>query len=303
VTERERYDALHAPAPARQRPAGRAPRDVRYIALDVDGTLVGRAGVPAGVWPALDRARRAGARLGLCTGRVLAGATLELARRVDRGGPHISQSGAVITDGSGEILWSSTLDGAQLATLVELADQVGADAEWYWSDGFGTARPAPAVDRHARALGLDVEVLPTDDLAGREVTSAVWLVPQEKWPRARETLGSVPSVQIALATAPWAPGLVFANITAEGTSKGSALMRVAAFLDEDPARIAMVGDGRNDVDAMEVAGWSAAMGDAPEEVRAVADLVVPPADDGGLAVAVSWMTAGGTTQAMTDPPS
>ena len=297
--------AVRSGAPDGSRvPAGGATHPaVRFIALDVDGTLVGSAGVPAGAWSALARARRRGVRLGLCTGRVLAGATLDLARRVDRRGPHISQSGAVITGASGETLWSATLDHDELATLAVLADRVGADAEWYWCDGFGTAHPTPAVDLHARMLGLRAEELPVEDLAGREVTSAVWLVPQERWPRARRALGSMPSVEVAPATAPWAPGLVFANLTAAGTSKGSALVRMAMLLDEDLTRIAMVGDGRNDMDALQVAGRSVAMGDAPAAVRAVADLVVPTADDGGLAVAVSWLTGDGAFGGRSDPPS
>ncbi|WP_436411105.1 HAD family hydrolase, partial [Thermus scotoductus] len=42
---------------------------VRLVFVDVDGTLVGKEGVPACVWPAVEALQSQGVRLSLITGR------------------------------------------------------------------------------------------------------------------------------------------------------------------------------------------------------------------------------------------
>src|SRR5215213_10938834 len=70
---------------------------IELICVDVDGTLVGSSGgVTAEVWNAVERARAAGARLAICSGRPAFGMTRELAERLDPGGWHVFQNGASI---------------------------------------------------------------------------------------------------------------------------------------------------------------------------------------------------------------
>ncbi len=72
------------------------------------------------------------------------------------------------------------------------------------------------------------------------------------------------------------------DIAAEGVSKASGLERVRRRLRIPAGRTLAVGDQRND---LEMLGWAAcgvAMGNAPDEVKAVADLVTGPVEDDGL---------------------
>ncbi len=55
--------------------------------------------------------------------------------------------------------------------------------------------------------------------------------------------------------------------------KGRGLIEAAASLGVDPADVAAVGDNFNDVEMFEAAGWSAAVANAPEDVKARADYV------------------------------
>jgi len=55
--------------------------------------------------------------------------------------------------------------------------------------------------------------------------------------------------------------------------KGSGLVEAAAMLGVDPADVVAVGDSPTDVDMFRVAGWSAAVANAPPEVKAEADYV------------------------------
>jgi len=74
------------------------------------------------------------------------------------------------------------------------------------------------------------------------------------------------------------------DIAAEGTTKASGLERLRAVLKFDSADTLAVGDGRNDIEMLQWAGMGVAMGQAPDEVKAVADAVTDGVDDDGLAV-------------------
>lgn len=53
----------------------------------------------------------------------------------------------------------------------------------------------------------------------------------------------------------------------EGCSKGSGIRRLADYLGIHPGEILAVGDNINDLDMFEAAGWSAAVGNAAEELK------------------------------------
>lgn len=55
--------------------------------------------------------------------------------------------------------------------------------------------------------------------------------------------------------------------------------------------ICAVGDDVNDIPMIEGSGLGIAMGNAPDEVRAVADRVAPPHDEDGLVQVVEWVLA------------
>jgi hydroxymethylpyrimidine pyrophosphatase-like HAD family hydrolase len=115
------------------------------------------------------------------------------------------------------------------------------------------------------------------------------LVREEDLPEVAALIRSTPDLCLSPATTPWAPGLVFANVTAPGVSKGSALSLVADRLGTTVDRIAMVGDSDNDLDALRVAGIAVVMGSAPDSLKALADFVVADVDEGGLTQALDLL--------------
>ncbi|MDR7380834.1 HAD family hydrolase [Promicromonospora iranensis] len=80
-------------------------------------------------------------------------------------------------------------------------------------------------------------------------------------------------------------GADWADITAPGTSKATALERLRARMGVPPEATVAVGDGMNDLDMLRWAGRSYAMGHAPTVVQAVADEVTGTIQEHG-AVAV-----------------
>jgi Cof subfamily protein (haloacid dehalogenase superfamily) len=69
-------------------------------------------------------------------------------------------------------------------------------------------------------------------------------------------------------------------------SKGQALARLAARLRIPQSQTAAIGDNDNDADMVAWAGLGLAMGNAHPDLKAVADVVLPPVKKDGVAVAI-----------------
>ena len=77
------------------------------------------------------------------------------------------------------------------------------------------------------------------------------------------------------------------DFTLAGVDKATGVSRVGKTLGVDPANIVAAGDSYNDLPMLEACGFSIAMGNAPEEVRAVAGFIAPTVEEDGLAVAIN----------------
>ncbi|WP_374967724.1 HAD family hydrolase [Terrabacter sp. BE26] len=73
------------------------------------------------------------------------------------------------------------------------------------------------------------------------------------------------------------------DINPEGVSKASALELVRRQLRVEPIHTIACGDQRNDLEMLHWAAWGVAMGNAPAEVKAIADEVAGHVDEDGLA--------------------
>jgi hydroxymethylpyrimidine pyrophosphatase-like HAD family hydrolase len=73
------------------------------------------------------------------------------------------------------------------------------------------------------------------------------------------------------------------DINPEGVSKASALELVRRQLRVEPIHTIACGDQRNDLEMLHWAAWGVAMGNAPHEVKAIADEVTGHVDEDGLA--------------------
>jgi hydroxymethylpyrimidine pyrophosphatase-like HAD family hydrolase len=81
------------------------------------------------------------------------------------------------------------------------------------------------------------------------------------------------------------------DINPEGVSKGSALELVRRSLGIEPIHTIACGDQRNDLEMLHWAAWGVAMGNAPDEVKAVADEVAGHVDEDGLVPVLEAVSA------------
>lgn len=277
--------------PAGTRPGGQfdawQPGRPGYVVCDVDGTLVGpSADATVEVVDAVGRAQASGVRVGFATGR-MRGAVDALQDQLRADGPHVLHNGAEVrADGSTVHAW--TLEAAQVDALLEIA--AGRDdcyVELYPDDGFlvsswdERARPHwEILRREPRGVLTSAAELPGPAL---KATFAVFdLAATEDVISAIDRIGLLPGP----AGSPRTPALTYVNATHPDADKGRALMRAAAHLGVSLADVVAVGDARNDLSMLAVAGTAIAMGQAEPEVMAAAHLIVPDVDAHGVAVAL-----------------
>jgi hydroxymethylpyrimidine pyrophosphatase-like HAD family hydrolase len=83
------------------------------------------------------------------------------------------------------------------------------------------------------------------------------------------------------------------EILRHDASKWTAVLHLANLWDVDPAEICAVGDDVNDVPMIRNAGLGVAMGHAPADVLAAADLVTGDHDEDGVAMLVEEVLLAG----------
>lgn len=256
-------------------PAGR-----HLIALDIDGTTVHHDGTMSPrVHDAIRAVVAAGHHVVIATGRSLL-STLPILRRLGlTSGYAVCSNGAVTVrldpgePGGYVVVDTVTFDPTAALTLLATSWPGAVYAVERVGVGYDVIAPFPEGELDGRR-----RVVSFEELTAEPVTRVTFSSPgssAEEFTAFVERIG-LHGVNYAVGFTAWL------DITPDGVSKASGLEQVRRHLGVDPARTVAVGDQRNDV---EMLGWAAcgvAMGNAPEEVAAVADLVTAHVDDDGL---------------------
>ncbi len=268
----------------------------RLLALDIDGTLLDRAGtLRPRTLEAVARAAEAGIQPVLCTGRRYRRA-LPIAQALGVKAPLVCNSGALVKAAEGhQTLWRADLDHrlvTDLLTLFSALDEVAVSFTDRSPDGADFV-----VAHHPTGRPL------VDDYLGQNRTHAevdpVWLTdPSRSGPHYHICAIGERDAMLALRNAVEArfggrvTTFVQRSSRYQGTmcevlrhdaTKWTALLHLAALWGIEPDEIVAVGDDMNDVPMLVGAGLGVAMGHAPDEVRAVADVVTLDEENDGLA--------------------
>jgi Cof subfamily protein (haloacid dehalogenase superfamily) len=275
---------------------------VRLVAIDIDGTLLPTFSqtISSRNAEALRAAQRAGVTVAIATGRRTAytAPLLEgLGLRADM--PLITSNGAVTRTLGGDPLDRSHLQASvarelcgllrPFGTLVFTFDMVGR-GELVLED-FEQAHQRIALWVEANRDAIEIvqpleNALPdgNDPIQGM-VTGGV-----EKMRQAENALrdSTLSTSCAAVRTEYPARDLSIVDLLPPGVSKGWALERLAARLGVDRKETMAIGDNWNDVNMLEWAGQAILMGNAAQDLRAMAKLngwkQAPPNDEDGVAV-------------------
>ena len=253
------------------------------MALDVDGTLIPYADFHAVPSPPVHAAVRsvadAGAHPVVSTGRSLH-STFHIFDALELGsGFAVCSNGAVVVDVETrqpidvvtfDALESVRYFAEQIPDAILAVEELG--------QGFRISG-----DNINFEFDGNVEVVPHDELVQGPVTRLVvrWHEGDRERLRAIANEMGLPAVDYAIGYTAWL------DIMPSGVSKAEGLDKICFRLGIGPQDVLAVGDGHNDMEMLAWAGLGVAMGNAPDDVKAVADEVGPHVDDDGVAQVIA----------------
>lgn len=263
------------------------------IAIDIDGTLLtSQRNITARTLHALQRAVSGGKYVALCTGRS-ANSGKAAAEQVPVSTILIFHSGALILESlDGPALRTVNMQKALASELVEFIKQRGHDplvyepvpqSRYIWHEQPRSANSwrerylENNANRAFQVLNLEqvLSIAPAQIVVAGRGSSMHDL--EAELAGYSNRIGTIFSRSI-LAEDYWCM-----EIVPPGVSKAKALAFLGNRYGIEPERMISIGDNFNDLDMIEYAGLGVAMGNAPNAVQKVADLVAPTNDADGVA--------------------
>ena len=261
---------------------------IPLIFIDVDGTLVGASGkVTEAVWDAVDAARDRGQHLALSTARGAFGASWDMAQRLDPTGWHVFHAGgAVVHAASGEAK-GEPLDDELLDVLIDAAGAKDWILEVYSPNAYVVESDAVASVDHAALMGVPFVAgkFASFRQANPRIVRAQFVVDVDQIEAVTSIVAPLGLVATS-ATSPIMAGTAFVSVTPPGVTKASGIGHICEALNLSIDQVMMVGDGLNDLPAMQAVGHPVAMGNAEVAVKDAAHHVVADVESDGLAEAL-----------------
>ncbi len=263
----------------------------RLLVVDIDGTLVGKDGtILAEDREALARACDSGIMISLSTGRAIQ-ACSDVISELALDGYHIFFDGALVSGpAQGDEVYIQPISPDAVKRAVEFAFSNDISLELYSTTHYFVERETWASDIRRQFFGIEPTVVDFTTLWNRERIIKGGLTtssPQEVAKARSFCFNFDGSLHFTWTKTPAYPDINFVNVLAPEVSKGKALAVLASHLGISLGEVMAVGDGTNDIPLLASAGLAVAMGNALDEVKAVADYVTLDIDHSGLAAAVN----------------
>lgn len=258
---------------------------MKLFVTDIDDTLTVGEVVPESVREAFARLRGAGWDVMVATGRGWRSARGHMeAVGVTR--PSILDNGCRIVSPEGRTLHATLMDDELAARVLRYAWGLPAELQVMGENGVLCRAGDPDTVAFYARFG-PVRLLDGPAPPERILRVGLWVRPEllgglERDLRAR--FGDEAEVS--------AGGRQYIDVQSPGVSKGSALDRALEHWPARPDLIVAAGDHRNDLELLRRADVAAAPVNACEDVLREADLLYPPAGQGGMKELIDLLLAG-----------
>jgi Cof subfamily protein (haloacid dehalogenase superfamily) len=246
--------------------------------LDLDGTVLADGRPLPGAREAIVALEETGVRCVIATGRMLT-STRRIAADLGIEGLVICYQGAMVGDTDGAILSHHPLDEQTAReVLVAILDH-GFDPIAFIDEKVYVARESDAARAYSENAGVPYHVV--GDIVHwlpAPVTKLVTIGTPEEMDHLRDAILPLYGERAFIAKS--LPH--FLEIAASGTSKATGCSMVCGLTGIDPADTIAFGDGENDIEMLQWAHYSVAVGGGFERLMRLADWVCPPLAEAGV---------------------
>lgn len=256
------------------------------ITSDLDGTLITPEFViPQNNIEAKERFVEGGGKFALATGRSIESAR-QYAEAINPNAPCVVLNGVVIYDfRSDKILWDSVLPkeaANYLKKIKEKFPKLG--MEIFAGHRLYLITSHPQTDKHVLNESLDYISAEIDDVPGKWYKS-LFAGTSEEIDAVEEFCSTFehPGVRFVKSST------IYYEMLPTNCDKGSGIKKLAELLSIDIKNTYGIGDFYNDVEMLDAAGIGVVTGNAPENLKQRADLVVCNCSEGAIAELVEYI--------------
>jgi Cof subfamily protein (haloacid dehalogenase superfamily) len=255
------------------------PSSISLVISDIDGTLItSNHEVTDATKAAAAKLYERGVELSLASSRPPRSIT-PLADALLLRGAFAAFNGALVVKRNGEVLARSVISAEVISRVKAIADGFGL-AVWLYDevDWWTPVRDA-FVEREEHTSGFAAKLDGYAERITREANKLTVVGNPEFVAQAEQQILKELAKEVSASRSK--PR--FLDVTAYGIHKGTVVVRLAKLLNIPTDRVAVIGDGPNDIEMFKQAGMSIAMGQAVDEVREAATYVTASNDDEGWA--------------------
>lgn len=239
----------------------------KALMLDVDGTTIPSKldGMPSDkVISAIQKAQKI-LHVGLATSRPLS-ALRHIFDKLNIDGPSIINGGARIIDSkTHKVLWEQGIDLKDAKNVFKIIK--AKSYKGYFNDG---------------GEDLIIENLPNDFLPKNPLEIAAIGLTNEEHEILHKEISKIPTL-VTHSLKSWQKGKLDIIVNHASATKLHGILKVAEILGIKTSEIIGVGDGGNDMPLLLSCGLKVAMGNAIDDLKAIADYVAPTVKEDGVA--------------------
>ena len=258
---------------------------IRLVLADVDGTLVTREKIlTQRAVAALGKLRAAGAEFAITSGRPPRGMAM-LVAPLALTTPIAGFNGGVFVQPDMQVIETRTLDAQVAREAIDLIEQAGLDA-WLYTPGQWLIhrKDAPHVAREAWTVKFEPRVV--EAYADEDLDQAVKVVGVSDDVEAVAAAETTLQKQLASKASAARSQPYYLDVTHPDANKGGVIDFLSRRLGLATDEIATLGDMPNDTLMFVRSGFSVAMGQASDAVKAKASAVTASSEEEGFAKAV-----------------
>lgn len=258
--------------------------------MDIDGTILDiNNRISDTDKEALGDVVNSGIPVSLSTGRVVQAAKRFL-EQLELNGYHMFFDGALVyspeTDNE---VYVDPIGADIIGEMIDYSRKIGLDFDLYSITQFFAEKETWATDIRRDFFKLDATIVDFRQIQNTErfIKGTLVVSSAEDKRKARDFVDHfADKLNFSWTKTPAYPDVDFINIIANDVSKGKALRALTSFMGISMNEVAAIGDGMNDIPLLSSAGLAIAMGNAPDEVKAIADHVTLDVANQGVAEAV-----------------